>query len=93
MLAGALALYLALNGLVVFVLFPAGALGVLARPTGGWISSTLLANALLLAGVAGFLRWRGGLRAGDLGLARSPPRRAQVAKVEAAGGARATEFD
>lgn len=71
MLAGALALYLALNALVVFVLFPAGALGVLARPTGGWISSTLLANALLLAGVVGFLRWRGGLRVGDLGLARS----------------------
>jgi membrane protease YdiL (CAAX protease family) len=70
-LAAALALCLALNVLVVFVLFPAGALDVLARPTGGLISSTLFANALLLAGVVGFLRWRGGLRAGDLGLARS----------------------
>ena len=70
-LAWASALYLALNCFVIFVLFPSGALKILSRPTAGLVSPTLLANALLLAVVVGFLRWRGGLRADDLGLRRT----------------------
>ena len=67
-LSWALALYLTLNLLVVFVLFPSGALGILSGPTAGLISSTLLANTMMLAIVVGFLHLVGGLSAGDLGL-------------------------
>jgi membrane protease YdiL (CAAX protease family) len=62
------ALYVAINFLVVFVMFPSGALRVLTGPTGGLVSGTLLANALLLAVVVGALRWRSGLTASDVGL-------------------------
>jgi membrane protease YdiL (CAAX protease family) len=61
-------LYLTLNLLVIFVLFPSGALGILSGPTAGLISPTLLANAMMLVVVVGFLRLVGGLSAGDLGL-------------------------
>lgn len=61
-------LYLAINFLVVFVLFPSGLLRVLARPTGGLVSSTWVANAILLAAVVGLLRWNAGLNAADVGL-------------------------
>jgi membrane protease YdiL (CAAX protease family) len=68
-LALVLALYVAVNFLVVFVLFPSGVLRVLARPTGGLVSATLLANLILLAVVVAVLRWRSGLAAADVGLA------------------------
>ena len=64
----ALALYLTMNLLVVFVLFPSGALGILSGPTAGLVSPTLLANAMMLVVVVGFLQLVGGLSAGDLGL-------------------------
>ena len=67
-LSWALALYLTINLLVVFVLFPSGALGILSGPTAGLVSSTLLANTMMLAIVVGFLHLVGGLSAGDLGL-------------------------
>ena len=67
-LSWALALYLTMNLLVVFVLFPSGALGILSGPTAGLVSSTLLANTMMLAIVVGFLQLVGGLSAGDLGL-------------------------
>ena len=67
-LAVVMALYLAVNFLVVFVLFPSGVLRVLARPTGGLVSATLMANAVLLVGVLGVLRWRSDLDAADVGL-------------------------
>ena len=67
-LSWALALYLTMNLLVVFVLFPSGALGILSGPTAGLVSSTLLANTMMLAIVVGFLHLVGGLSAGDLGL-------------------------
>lgn len=68
MLGVAMALYLAINFLVVFVLFPSGVLRVFARPTGGLVSATWMANIVLLVVVVGVLRWRGGLHAVDLGL-------------------------
>ena len=68
-LALALALYLAVNFLVVFVLFPSGVLRVLAGPTGGLVSSTLVANAVVMVSVLGVLRWKSGLGAADVGLA------------------------
>ncbi|HEV2716780.1 MAG TPA: hypothetical protein VGU64_16070, partial [Terriglobales bacterium] len=67
-LSWALALYLTLNLLVVFVLFPSGALGILSGPTVGLVSSTLLANTMMLVIIVGFLQLVGGLSAGDLGL-------------------------
>jgi hypothetical protein len=57
-LALVLALYLAVNFLVVFVLFPSGALRVLAGPTGGLVSSTLVANAVVMVSVLAVLRWK-----------------------------------
>lgn len=57
-----------MNSLVVFVLFPSGVLGMLSRPTAGIVSSTLLANALMLAVVLGFLRLASGLCTSDLGV-------------------------
>lgn len=70
-LMATLALYVGLNLLIVFVLFPTGLLRVLSGPTGGLVSSTLVANLLMLAVLGGLLWWRGGLGADDLGLQRS----------------------
>lgn len=67
-LALVLALCLAVNFLVVFVLFPSGVLRVLARPAGGLVAATLMANAVLLAGALGVLRWRSNFDASDVGL-------------------------
>ncbi|MEZ0472500.1 CPBP family intramembrane glutamic endopeptidase [Luteimonas salinilitoris] len=69
-LAWVLVLYLALNFLVIFVLFPSGLLRAISSPTHGLISSTLVANVLMLVVVAGFLRLSSGLRLGDMGLRR-----------------------
>jgi hypothetical protein len=63
-----IAFYLAINFLVIFVLFPTGVLRVLARPTGGLITATLMANVILLVVVIGLLRWKSRLRAVDFGL-------------------------
>ena len=68
MLALAIGLYLALNFLIVFVLFPSGVLRVITRLTDGLVSTTWIANAVLLIVVIGILRWKSGLRAADLGL-------------------------
>lgn len=67
-LSWALALYLTMNLLVIFVFFPSGALGILSGPTAGLVSSTLLANAVTLAVVVAFIHLIGGLSADDLGL-------------------------
>lgn len=70
-LAWVLVLYLALNFLVIFVLFPSGMLRIISSPTHGLISSTLVANVLMLVVVAGFLRLSSGLRLDDMGMRRT----------------------
>jgi membrane protease YdiL (CAAX protease family) len=68
-LAFAIALYIALVLLVVFVLFPSGILNAFAAPTRGLITATLVANFIFLAIIVGLvLCLVGGLRLSDLGL-------------------------
>jgi membrane protease YdiL (CAAX protease family) len=65
----AMALYIGLALLVVFVLFPAGILNAFATPTHGLVTATLVANLLFLAlNVGVVLCLLGGLRSGDIGL-------------------------
>ena len=71
LLASVLGLYLALNFLTIFVLFPSGVLRVFSRPTAGLVSPTLLANALLVVIIVGVTLWRGRLGAEDIGLRRT----------------------
>ena len=69
MLVFAMGLYLALNFLIVFILFPSGVLRVIPRSTDCLVSTTWIANIVLLVVVIGSLRWRSGLHADDVGLA------------------------
>jgi CAAX amino terminal protease family. len=65
----AMAIYVAIGLVFVFILFPSGVLKLLLAPTYGLVTATLVANLIFLAVVVSFvLSFLGGLRLSDFGL-------------------------